>query len=300
MAKRFSAILDRAKEISKHTIAENSQATYSQYINLYEEAMVHLETEPYEINIDKMMVFIQFGKDEGYTYNTLKCCIAAFSYYFRSNNLPNLTQDVEFTNFHKGVLRDMKTNKNPNRKLPWNPQFFDSYLDLYPLNQFTDTLFLFYMTLSYYGFLRISELQNLKFQDIVFDSQEERLILNIRFSKTDQFGKGEKTFVYDNDKEYSPYKLYQILKESIEDYEYIVQSTGNALRSHLKVILKRLGQNKDDYSWHSFRRGGAYQAALAGVNDSEIKKHGRWKSDAYIRYVAVDPERAGSSISSKI
>ena len=42
------------------------------------------------------MAFIQIGKDEGYTCSKLKCCMAAFLYCFRSNKLPNLTQDVEF------------------------------------------------------------------------------------------------------------------------------------------------------------------------------------------------------------
>ena len=59
-------------------------------------------------------------------------------------------------------------------------------------------------------------------------------------------------------KQYSPYKLYQMLFDSIKDYDYIVQTTGNSLRSHLKVILKHLGLNKYDYSWNSFRRGAAY------------------------------------------
>jgi len=49
--------------------------------------------------------------------------------------------------------------------------------------------------------------------------------------------------------------------------------------------------------WHSFRRGGAHQAAINGISDSEIKKHGRWLSDAYVRYTVVQPEQAGFAIS---
>ena len=142
------------------------------------------------------------------------------------------------------------------------------------------------MPLSYYGFLRISELQNLKLEDIVFDSQEKRLILNIRFSKTDQYGKGTQAFIYENDKKYSPYKLHQILFDSFKDYDYIVQTTGNALRSHLKVILKHLGLNKHDYSWYSFRRGGAYQAALVGKKYlPKKKKKGEYLSPP----ILIDP-----------
>lgn len=66
------------------------------------------------------------------------------------------------------------------------------------------------MSLSYYEFLRISELLNLKYADIVCDTDKERLILKIRFSKTDQAGEGEKTYIYKNDKDYSPYYLYNL------------------------------------------------------------------------------------------
>lgn len=156
------------------------------------------------------------------------------------------------------------------------------------------------MTLSYYGFLRISELQNLMVNDIVCDTENKRLKLYIRFSKTDQYGVGQETFIYDNDKYYSPYKLFDMLKSQFRLFQYIVEVSGDALRHHLKVIVKKMGLDPNDYSWHSFRRGGAHQAALLGVSDSEIKKHSRWKSEAYMRYVDVDPQVAGQRITYKI
>ena len=74
------------------------------------------------------MVFIQHQKDRGLEYNSLKCCISALSFYFRINNLPNLTLDVDFINFHKGILRDMRSHRDPNRKEPWEPHFFQLYI----------------------------------------------------------------------------------------------------------------------------------------------------------------------------
>jgi hypothetical protein len=39
---------------------------------------------------------------------------------------------------------------------------------------------------------------------------------------------------------------------------------------------------------------------MNGVSDSAIKKHGRWTSSAYIRYVAVDALRAGADVSAAL
>ena len=54
--------------------------------------MPNLNTDPYDITIEKMMVFIQKAKDDGYEYDSLKYAIASLSYYFRANNLDNLTR----------------------------------------------------------------------------------------------------------------------------------------------------------------------------------------------------------------
>lgn len=73
----------------------------------------------------------------------------------------------------------MKTKIELNQKFPWKPEFFNSYIQNYDLSQIYQAKFLFYMPLSYNGFLRISELLNLNTQDLVIDSQNSRLIVNI-------------------------------------------------------------------------------------------------------------------------
>lgn len=87
----FDFVLQRAKKYQFKTIAKNSASTYHTYLQLYEETMSFYETDPYDIDITKIMVFIQHQKDKGLEYYSLKCCISALSFYFRSNNLPNLT-----------------------------------------------------------------------------------------------------------------------------------------------------------------------------------------------------------------
>ena len=117
------------------------------------------------------------------------------------------------------------------------------YVQAYDLNQLYNTKFLFYMVISYFGILRISELQILKTEDITLDEENHRLKLHIRFSKTDQTGVGSDIFIYENDKNYSPYKLYKMLNKNFENNEYIVDLMGSQLRHHLKIILKHIGLN---------------------------------------------------------
>ena len=52
-------------------------------------------------------------------------------------------------------------------------------------------------------------------------------------------------------------------------------------------VRDHLHESPDDYSGHSFRRGGATAMQLAGVPESTIAAHGRWKSLAYRTYFDV-------------
>jgi len=60
-------------------------------------------------------------------------------------------------------------------------------------------------------------------------------------------------------------------------------------RGHVVQKLQRLaitaGMGHGSWNGHSFRRGAATWAAEAGISDTEIQTLGRWKSDAYKRYI---------------
>ena len=56
----------------------------------------------------------------------------------------------------------------------------------------------------------------------------------------------------------------------------------------VRAALEAGGVQPDGYSGHSFRVGAATTAARQGMEDSTIQTLGRWKSEAYKRYVKLD------------
>lgn len=156
---------------------------------------------------------------------------------------------------------------------------------------------MFYTTLSFYAFLRISELLNLKKKDIVYDVELNRLIITIRFSKTDQTGKGFTTYLYNNNhKIYHPLNYIGVIS-NLNDEDSIVDITEDHLRKNLNNVLVQLGFDKTKYFWHSFRRGGATLASQNHIDPAINKTHGRWQSEAYLLYVDRDQDNAGLQIS---
>ena len=52
-----------------------------------------------------------------------------------------------------------------------------------------------------------------------------------------------------------------------------------------KLSLAFCGLDSSRYKGHSFRIGGASEAARKGYTDSQIRFMGRWKSDAFKKYI---------------
>ena len=60
------------------------------------------------------------------------------------------------------------------------------------------------------------------------------------------------------------------------------------LAVQLKKWIKELGLSPNSYNTHSLRIGRATDMAAAGVPDQVIKATGRWKTDAFVRYIRFD------------
>jgi integrase len=57
-----------------------------------------------------------------------------------------------------------------------------------------------------------------------------------------------------------------------------------------KFMARLAGIDADTVSGHSFRRGGASYAALAGVPDMLIQRQGDWKSSCFRAYIVCSPD----------
>ncbi len=71
---------------------------------------------------------------------------------------------------------------------------------------------------------------------------------------------------------------------------FFVKRDGRPLHSSevsaaLDRCLLYLGRDSSRYSTHSFRSGGATEAAIQGASDAQLHMLGRWKSNAFLSYV---------------
>lgn len=295
MSSLMDELLQEARGLQGKAIAESSRRVYESRLRVYAtccERELQIPAEP--VTVEKMMAFIVLQRRSGRCWSTLANYIQGFSYHFRSKNEPVLTQSMQFKVFKDGLRREMHAGTFPNAKLPFRIEWFDQIATQFPVTMMDNRRFMFLITLAFHGFLRMAELIALTKRDIAV--KDDRMEILIESSKTDQFGHGQKTYLFDNGDVSSPFRYVDVL-DFLEDNEQIVGLAPKSLRSHLQHVLATIGvDNPEYYNFHSFRRGGAYLASCRGVADCVIKAHGRWKSSAYLRYVAVDMVRAGREV----
>ncbi|OHS93516.1 hypothetical protein TRFO_11718 [Tritrichomonas foetus] len=275
--------------------------TYEEGLNQYKNFMLQTaQLDPFPITVDYMIAFIVYQKNLGRTLNTLLNYGRAFSFHFRDQNLPNLTLHTQFKTFISGLRHTMGAHNIPYQKHPFQREWFRLMLQKFPVVASDNMTFMLISTLSWSCLLRISELRILRKCDLQYDPNERRLSVFIRWSKSDQTGNGETCFVPHSDSESNPIHYLKAL-DSLSDQDLICPLSQGALRSHLRTVLRAIGvDNPECYSFHSFRRGAAFLASAVGVDDCVIKKFGRWRSDAYIRYVSVDIHRASAEVGNAI
>ena len=164
------------------------------------------------------------------------------------------------------------------------------------------------MVLSYTGFLRYSEVSDLKASDIKW--KKTHIELFIEKSKTDIYRDGHWLLI---SKLNSPICPLRILKRYLvrtdthkNSNKFLFRGMNffknskthklrkknkplsySAARSNMLDMVTKIGLKRKNFGLHSLRSGGATAAANEGVPDRLFKRHGRWKSekakDGYIK-----------------
>ena len=67
--------------------------------------------------------------------------------------------------------------------------------------------------------------------------------------------------------------------------------THKSFTYNLKSLLCKIGVNPDDWTGHSFRRGGASLLYRLGVDLLTSHACGDWSSDTFLRYLEVNIDR---------
>lgn len=160
-------------------------------------------------------------------------------------------------------------------------------------------------TVCFFGFFRGGEITttgvnsfspttDLAWGDVTIDnsSSPQTLQIYLKRSKTDQVGKGANIYIGKTGDELCPVSATLAYMESrgpnpgpFFKFKDNTPLTKAKFSSLIRAALQEIGLPYMNFAGHSFRIGAATAAAKVGLEDSTIRKLGRWNSAAFMTYI---------------
>ena len=207
----------------------------------------------------------------------------------------------------RGLRR--KNSEVPKSKLPITSFVLHMIKLQLDFTNFDDVMFWAACLTAFFGFLRAAEFtmppegfnpaKHLDISDVSVDKKPvaDKVFLRLKFSKTDQFGKGCTVVFARSDDLLCPVsalmsylRLWGRSQGPLFQFSNRDGLTKSRMNNRLQSVLKSCGWPKT-FTLHSFRVGAATTAALLGFPDYLIQALGRWTSDAFKLYIKLPQER---------
>jgi hypothetical protein len=296
--------LDLVKErVLANSLAPTTLKTYRAGFNQYLQFCRGLRLAPFPVREQVLENFcVSMAQRVGYLTLKVYCCaIQAFS---RLRGFPECIKDMVRLPY---VLRGIRRLQGATHtRLPRSPvtllQLHQmlSHLATLP-DHFTQYMLSAAVLLAFFGLLRVSEYTSpassafdgavqLTPSDVVIFWQRRLMLVRLKVSKTDPFGAGVVVRVAATGNRLCPLMamLRYLAVRGVGLGPLFFFPDGSFLtRAHVMELLRSCFPLRRDVTTHSFRRGGASALASWGVPPHVIQILGRWRSDAYRRYIHV-------------
>lgn len=251
--------------------------------------------------LETVVHFLAYLSLKALSANTARSYISAISYKCKVSGFPDIAQNFIIQKMLEGMKR-LKTRSDT--RLPITPAILENIVSVLPgicANIYEQKLFKAAFTLAFAGLLRVGEItyskgrdlsKILSKNDVLLTRDGKSLIVKLRFSKTDQTGKGVTLEIPKSESALCPIKSINeyLSVRSVADGPFFCHFSGAPLTRYqfsaiLSKSLKHSGSDTNRFKAHSFRIGGATTLSMSGYTIDEIKKMGRWKSSAYKSYI---------------
>ena len=254
--------------------------------------------------ITHVTTFVAYLSLKMRAYRTVNCYLSAINFRCKSMGHPGFSQNFIVQKMLEGLKR---LNKPGDTRLPITEELLFRIIDKLPnicSSTFETHLFSSAFSLAYYGFFRVGELvlskkwqahQVVAIHNVTFAPQGGKEIIRIivPFSKTDQYGQGATIEIAETGSKICPVfllKNYLGQRPNVKGPLYCHFGGSYVTRYQFSCVLRKVFKyiginNSASFRTHSFRIGAASSHFEKGTSEEEIKRLGRWKSNAYKSYI---------------
>ena len=247
---------------------------------------------------DTVSMFTAHLQQQGLKSSTIQTYLSAISNRHKLENLSDPTATYLVTKTLQGIK-----NSEPNdtqRRLPITKTILQRIILSIPFctsNIYTQTMLRALFLLTYHACLRVGEAvhSNQQAHTLTIDHlTETHNSYQITFTSYKHSGTETPIFLLQPqaDTMYCPVLALRqyLLARGQQPGPIFVDAaktpiTRDKFAHYLKLCLQLAGLSPNNYTTHSLRIGRATQLAMEGVSETIIKTTGRWKSNAYTKYI---------------
>lgn len=247
----------------------------------------------FPVPVSTLALFIGDLAEQGYAAATVASDLSAIAFVHKMFSVQNPCEAFLVTS----LLRSMRRNAVPDSRSPVSVELLRAMINRLYLQEGMTFDFVLYRALfavAFYGFCRIGELaisgsadHRLRIGDLTVRVNEVDIVFRTFKHSTGM----AKVVMKANQDVCCPVravKEYLMLRPAGDGPLFLSVSGAPVRREQVVAMLKRLALAcgaSGRFDGHSFRIGATTHAAQQGRSASDIKRLGRWSSDAYLRYV---------------
>ena len=248
-------------------------------------------------------MFIAYLFDRNYAASTVNTYISALSYSHKLLGFPDPTKVFFINQMLKGYG---KLGSRIDGRLPITLPILNRILSLGSELSLSDNelcLFRAMCSLAFYAFLRVGEMAVTNNNNPILSLDSVAKLVN-----ADNYVVSLRVTFRNYKHSYNnpPFSLTIQRQSSFCPVQYMVEyltirgnAAGSLFMLHgvpvnrayfcnlLTIAIKHCGLDPARYKGHSFRIGAASHAAERGMSDAQIRVLGRWKSNAFLRYIRL-------------
>jgi hypothetical protein len=285
---------------SKVSLAVNSRRTYASHHNSYLQFCLHVGHNPMEPITEQSLCECMILYAKNHKITTLPQFISAIANWHQEHELGELPRSRLFKRVQRGLLNVFGLTEENKPKAALTVEdltvFYTKMLKSGEIFTFEGRRDWLCYIMAFFGLLRIHEYigEKLKFEYVKV--REWGLQIVVPFSKTN-LRPVKVRLVKRNDflcpvKAYKNYIALVPIQLQHDKLPFVLADNSRSvplsdkdyIRSLRSKVQKWLHKDPQHYAGHSFRRGGTTAMFIAGVPETVVAAHGRWKSLAYRKY----------------
>ena len=250
-------------------------------------------------------LFIAYLFERNYASSTVNTYLSALSYSHKLAGLPDPTRVFYIIQMLKGYG---KNRARLDSRLPITLPILQRLIEVSPRlggSNYQRCQFKAMCSLAFFAFLRIGEMtttmnsscQPLQIHNLAFSCDSNNRVVGMKLTFHDfkhNYNQRPFTLTINRQSSCCPIQLlleYLALRGNRGGAIFITRGgipiAREAFALQLSEAIRLCGLDPACYKGHSFRIGAASYAAGQGMSDSKIRIMGRWKSNAFHKYVRI-------------